>query len=122
MKVIHLSEAVSSFHKVFKEVHGLKQKVVIWQVFQGHRSICDSLLVSYNHELRILNVLPGDSEIILSHPLYFYLEDQQIIFKSTVESRNAASISVRWPSELHLLDEEENIKIKKGNSPRFLES
>ena len=116
MKVIHLNEAVSSFQKVFKEVQGLKQKVVIWQVLQGHRSICDTLLVSYNQELRILDVLPGDSEVILSHPLYFYLEDQQIIFKSTVESRNAASISVRWPAELQFLDEEENIKIKNVKS------
>ncbi len=112
MKVIHLHEAVSSFQKIFKEVHGLKQKIVFWQVFQGHRNVCESLLVSYNHESRTLNFLPGDSEIILSHPLYFYLEGQQAIFKSSVESRNATNIVVKWPLEIHLLDEEENIKIK----------
>ncbi len=115
MKVIHLNEAMVSFQKIFKEVHGLKQKIVIWQVFQGHRSISESLLVSYNHETRTLNLLPGDSEIILSHPLYFYMEGQQAIFKTTVESRNASHIVVKWPLEIHLLDEEENIKIKNGN-------
>lgn len=115
MKVITLNEGISSFQKIFKEVHGLKQKVVIWQVFQGHRTICESLLISYNHEERLLHLLPADSEIILSHPLYFYLEGQQAIFKTTVESRNASAIIVKWPLEIHLMDEEENIKIKKSS-------
>lgn len=115
MKVINLNEGISSFHKIFKEVQGLKQKVVFWQVFQGHRTICESLLVSYSHETRILGFLPGDSEIILSHPLYFYLEDQQVIFKTSVESRTATAINVKWPQELHLLDENDPLPDLKRN-------
>jgi hypothetical protein len=122
MKVIHLDEAISSFQKIFKEVHGLKQKVVFWQVFQGHRTICESLLISYNHESRLLNLLPGDSEIILSHPLFFYLEDQQVIFKSTVESRNATNIVVKWPPEIHLLDEKDEIPAMKNRVQTFWSS
>jgi hypothetical protein len=122
MKVIHLDEATSSFQKIFKEVHGLKQKVVFWQVFQGHRTICEPLLISYNHQFRSLNLLPGDSEIISSHPLFFYFEDQQVIFKSTVESRNATNIVVKWPPEIHLLDEADEIPVLKNRVQTFWSS
>lgn len=114
MKVITADQGLASFRKIFKEMQEHKQKVVFWQVLHGHRTVCETVLISSMVDAQLLSFLPPDQDFILSHPIFFYVEDQQLIFKAQVESQGAKTITVNYPAEIRLLDQDDE-------APKFLD-
>ncbi len=116
MKVLNPEPGFSSYLKIFKEVQSLKQKVVVWQVTPQGRVVCETLLLSYSPETMTLNILPGEQPLNPALPLYFYLEAEQVIFKSKVENVSPKYITAGFPNEMRILDEsEESITFKKNH-------
>lgn len=116
MKVLNPEPGFSSYLKIFKEVQGNKQKVVVWQVTPQGRVISDTLLVSHSAETMTLNILPGNESLNPGLPLYFYFEIEQVIFKSKIENVGATYITAGFPNEMRILDEsEESINFKKNH-------
>ena len=116
MKVLNPEPGFSSYLRIFKEVQGLKQKVVVWQVTPLGRVVCDTLLISYSADNMTINILPGTETLNPGLPLYFYLEEEQVIFKSKIESIGAKFIAVGFPREMRILDEsEESVNFKKNH-------
>lgn len=106
MKVITPEAGLASYRKIFKEMQDRKQKVVFWQLYQGKRTICETLLVSFDTETQQLSFLPPSEEFLQSVDVFFYVEDQQLIFKSRVARETGSTFSVKLPSEIKLLDED----------------
>lgn len=116
MKLLTPEPGFSSYLKIFKEVQSLKQKVVAWQVTPQGRVVCETFLVSYSLETMTLNILPGTEPLNQGLPLYFYLEDEQVIFKSKIESIGSKFITAGFPNEMRILDEsEESITFKRNH-------
>lgn len=117
MKVINPDPAYASYVRIFKEVQGLKQKVVVWQLTpQGQRTVCETLLISYNVEAKSLNLLPPAESLDAGLPLYFYIEASEVIFKSTITSLTQTSMTASFPNEMRALDEsEESVNFKKNH-------
>lgn len=109
MKVITPDAGLASYKKIFKEMQDQKQKVVFWQVYQGKRTISETVLVSSNAEAQLMNYLPPDQEFVLSLPVFFYVEDQALIYKAQVEALTQTSLSLKFPLEMKLLDAESEV-------------
>ncbi len=116
MKLINPETGYLNYVKIFREVQK-GHKVVIWQVEEaGKRRVCETLLVSYNVDNKLMHFLPGDEILEFSLPVYFYIESEQIIFKSSIISLTPSDISVLFPAEMRLLDEsDESMNFKKNH-------
>lgn len=114
MKVLTPEKDFSSFQKIFKEMQKKNQKIVFWQVSHGHRTICETHLISYNPEDRKLFFKRPDQDFLLALPIYFYDEAQELIFKSSGEIVTPDHIEVKFPAELRLLDAEADAALIKG--------
>lgn len=117
MKVITPDQGYSSFLKIFKEVQGLKQKVVIWQLSDvGKRIVSETLLISYSADTKSLNLLPPSESLNPAVPLYFFIDASEVIFKSKIENVSPKFVSVSFPAEIRKLDDsEESINFRKNH-------
>lgn len=116
MKVINPDSGYLSYVRILRDVQK-GQKVVVWQVEEaGKRRVCETLLVSYNVDNKLMHFLPGEVELLPQLPVYFYFESEQVIFKSSIVSMSASDISVLFPAEMRLLDEpDEALNFKKNH-------
>ncbi len=106
MKLITPDSGYLSYEKIFKVVQAQKQRVVIWQIHEsGHRTIYESELISYSADSKILYFQPPKEEIRKALPLYFYLEEQGVIFKSQMEEASTAHLTVGFPNEMRQVEE-----------------
>ncbi len=117
MKVITPEQGFSSFLNIFKEVQGLKQKVVVWQLVEGgRRVITDTLFISYSGDTKTINILPPAEVLNPTLPLYFFIDASEVIFKSKIQVMGTKFIAVDFPNEIRKLDEsEESIAFKKNH-------
>ncbi len=117
MKVITPDQGYSSFLKIFKEVQGLKHKVVVWQLGEaGRRNVGETLFISYSGDTKTINVLPVTVELNPTLPLYFFIEASEVIFKAKIESMGLKFIAVDFPNEIRTLDDsEESINFRKNH-------
>lgn len=117
MKVITPDQGYSSFLKIFKEVQGLKHKVVIWQLGEGGRRIVsETVFISYSGDTKTINLLPVPEALNPALPLYFFIEASEVIFKARIESMGQKFIAVDFPNEIRTLDDsEESIRFQKNH-------
>ncbi len=116
MKVINPDSGYLSYVRILREVQK-DHKVVIWQVEEsGKRTICETLLVSFNVDNKTMHFLPAEEPLEFGLPVYFYFESEQVIFKSTILSLSPTDVSVLFPAEMRLLDEpDEALNFKKNH-------
>lgn len=102
-----------AYQKIFKQVMSNHSSLVAWQLLaSGERKITSTYLNSFYMESSILHfTLPGIS-LDPQLPLYFYAEDGQFIFKSTIKEMKANVLSVVLPLEIRLLEEPDVTFIK----------
>lgn len=112
MKIISSNSA--QYGMVFSRLLESQCEVVVWQINPENqkRNVTESVLKKKSDMLYFL--LPigvtFDSEL----PVYFYIEDGQIIFKSQFLEYADANFCVAAPSELKFLDLPESETIKRG--------
>jgi hypothetical protein len=88
----------------------------MWQVTDQGRTVCETLLVSYSVDNKLLNFLPPPEKINPALAVYFYVEEQEVIFKGLLEKVTPAAVSVSFPAEIRLLDEEDEIASFRKNN------
>lgn len=117
MKVITPDQGFSSFLKIFKEVQGLKHKVVVWQLGEGGRRIVgETLFISYSGDTKTINLLPVHETLNPELPLYFFIEASEVIFKSRIDTIGQKFIAVDFPNEIRTLDDsEESLTFRKNH-------
>jgi hypothetical protein len=117
MKVITPDQGFSSFLKIFKEVQGLKHKVIVWQLGEGgRRTVGETLFISYSGDTKTINILPTPEVLNPTLPLYFFIEASEVIFKAKIESMGMKFVAVSFPNEIRTLDDsEESITFRKNH-------
>lgn len=124
MKVIKSETDLQAFDKLFKKLMLGSLEVVIWQnsVKTGERQIVYSRLRSFDlaagklfFDLRTKETVEADQ------PLYCYVKDEHLIFKSEIQDVTATNISASLPFEVKYLDDtadlSEILKLSSKYSP-----
>lgn len=118
MKSIHPDTDPQAYEKLFKQVQTAKSPVVVWQVFpeNGKRVVNDTTITSFDLDLQVLYLSSVNDFLDPSLPLFFYSEEQNAIFKSSVREVKDDFFSTDFPNEIKLLDmpDFDAIKIKTG--------
>lgn len=110
MKVINAESGFLVYQKIFKQQVTNQSKLVAWQASpdSGKRVVADCKLHSFHMESQKLQCELQDSVWFnVELPLFFYLEDGQIIFKTQIQEMKDQFISCGLPQEMKLLDEPE---------------
>lgn len=111
MKVIKSdSLGDNSYQQLFIDIQTSYSKVVIWQLDPGtsKRNVIESKLNSYSPEIGLLYFnLSSNDKIESELPLYFYSELGQLLFKSQIEEMRSDIFSIRVPSEMKVLEEDD---------------
>lgn len=116
MKVLSLHVELPIYQKVFNQLKASKSPVVIWQVFpeKGERVINEATLLSYDLEGQLLNLSLLNHFLDPKLPVYCYVEDQCLIFKSTVQAIKDDQFSTLFPQQMKVLEEEDFHLIKSN--------
>ncbi len=116
MRTIKLETDTTDFQKIFKELKATRASVVTWQLDDsGKRSILSARLISFHIDAGKLHFeFIEDGKISSTLPLYSYVEDSQLIFKSKVLDLNGRKFSVTVPDEIRLLDEPDVTDVRKN--------
>lgn len=111
MKVIKSdSSGVQILKKILKEIHSHDCTLIIWQFNPEtkERRISESKINSVQFEDGKLNLIrPREYDMSSNLPLYFYSEEEQVIFKSEITELKDNLFSVQSPLEIKLLDEDD---------------
>lgn len=115
MKVIKSDSGFLIYQKIFKHLQLNRSQLVIWQVLDsGERLISDSCLNSFHFESSLLHFEKSfNFAPVLDAPLFCYCEDEQFIFKTSIQDIKDAVFSVILPPEIKLL-EESDVNVIKG--------
>lgn len=106
MRVIKSDSGFLAYQKIFRHVMSANSRVVVWQVLaSGERRVGSSFLTSYHLENSIMFFSITDGKMDDSLPVYFYSEEGQFIFKSSIQENKGTAISVSIPPEIKLLEE-----------------
>jgi hypothetical protein len=118
MKILNPRDDLQSFEKVFKQLKTSKSQLVIWQVFpeNGKRVVHHTVLNSYDFAGQLLNLSSVNDFLDPALPLFCYVEDQALIFKSNVREIKDDSFTTLFPSVIKQLEEGdfETIKSQLG--------
>jgi hypothetical protein len=112
------SSGVYIYKKILKDIHSHECKIIIWQFNPEtkERRISESKINSVHLESGVLNFIrPENYDLKSELPLYFYSEEEQVIFKSEIRELMEKNFSIHTPSEIKLLDEED-VTIVSGTS------
>ncbi len=108
MKVIKSDTGFLAYQKIFKRIHSANAIFVVWQLLpeSNKRNVFDSHMLSFHPESGLLYFnRPATAQINPSLAVYFYSEEGQFIFKTDIHELRSQSISLRYPSEMRLLEE-----------------
>ena len=108
MRVIEKEKDLATFQKIFKQLQN-GQGLLIWQISDdGKRDVCDSKLESFHLSSRKIRfILQSSNNFSIGSTVYCYSEEQQLIFKTSVEELKETHFIGPYPEEIRLLDESE---------------
>lgn len=105
MKVIKSDSGFLAFQKIFKLIHSNQYPLVLWQNTEdGSKLIIHSFLNSFNLESAQLHFDKNISEV-REGTIFCYCENEQFIFKTSVQSIKDAVFTAEVPVEIKLLEE-----------------
>lgn len=115
------SSGIEYYQKILRHIHASSSDLLVWQVLPetGKRNIAHSRLSSYHFESGLMHLKLSTGHGIVSHlPLYCYLEDEQLIFKTEIREAQVEAFTVGLPLEIKLLEEPDVdvIKVSSGIS------
>lgn len=113
------SSGIHHYQEILKHIHASSSDLLIWQVLPetGKRNIAHSRLSSYHLETGLMHLKLSTGHSNVSHlPLYCYLEEEQLIFKTEIREAQIEAFTVGLPLEIKLLEEPDVnvIKISSG--------
>lgn len=118
MKILQPGPDFESYKKIFQKMLGSKSPLIIWQVFpeNGKRGIHETFLTSFDLNLQTLMLTGVEEFLDPSLPVFCYLEDQSLIFRSQINEIKDDSITLVLPSEIKHLDlaDVDELKVKTG--------
>lgn len=115
MNIIKKETGSDRYKKVFDRLINESIVVVTWQLDPetGQRRITESSLNEYNLQNDTLDFLfISDEGLEYSLPVYFYVENDELIFKCSIKEVTPLSVSMTVPLEIHFLEEAEVKAIK----------
>lgn len=105
MKVINPETGFLAYQKMFSHMQANQTPLVIWQVRGEKRVVSETVLTSYHLDSKLLYVSHTSSmEFTESLPLYCYVEDGLIIFKTSLNEVKGANLCMALPTEIKLLE------------------
>jgi len=124
MKVIKSETDLLAFDKIFKKLMLGSVEVIVWQnsLKTGERQIVYSRLRSFDLTSgKLFFDLRSKEKVEPTQPLYCYVKEEHLIFKSEIQEVSAAAITANLPFEVKFLDDTEDlaeiIKLSSKNSP-----
>lgn len=114
MKILNPRDDFQSFEKVFKQLKTAKSQLVIWQVFpeNGKRVVHHTILNSYDSDRQLLNLSSVNDFLDPALPLFCYVEEQALIFKSNVREIKDDFFTTLFPSVIKKLENDDFEVIK----------
>lgn len=119
MKVINSKQDHLKYLKIFRKLRETNANIVVWQLFpeNGRRVVADSVLKSFSEGRKILSFSSVKEFLDPSLPLYFYIDEGQFIFKSSLKDSTEEELLANFPTEIKLLDENE-VEVVRTNIGR----
>src|SRR5690349_6246826 len=101
MKILSPNDSEQSYQKVFKQMKSARHQVVIWQVFpeNGKRVVNSTVLSSFDLESQLLNLSSVNDFLDPALPVYCYVKEEGIIFKSNVREVKDDFFTTLFPAE-----------------------
>lgn len=120
MKILKLDTGFRAFQKLFQYLVSNSSDIVAWQTLFNEKKVCKVQMTSFNPEAQTLhfNLLEEES-FDPAFAFYFYAEAGQLIFKSEAIAFKPKSFSIFYPQEIHLIGEEEVVKIHQQLGERI---
>jgi hypothetical protein len=115
MNIIKLDSGRERFEKIFHKLRSESTLLVTWQVLSdGKRNITESSLLDVQFEENLLQfIFLSEGDLDPSLPIYFYCEDDEVIFKTNIKEIEPTHVGMELPKEIHFLEEAE-VKILKS--------
>lgn len=118
MRVVNSDTGFLYFQKIFKQLMVDQSTIVVWQISpdNGKRQVRNSKINSLNFENGKLFLEIFDADIRGELPLYCFVEDGALIFKSKVMDVLDKSLGISIPQEIKALEESEveDLKVTIG--------
>jgi len=118
MNILQPGPEFETYQKIFQKMLGSKSPLIIWQVFpeNGKRGIHETFLTSFDLNLQTLSLTGVEEFLDPSLPVFCYLEDQSLIFRSQVNEIKDDLLTLVFPQEIKLLEmnDVEDLKTKIG--------
>ena len=123
MRVIKSETGFLLYLKIFKQLAAYQTKIILWQISpdSGGRQISETHVNSFNLETKkVFFELSGAGLLRQQLPIYGYIEDGALIFKTFIEDIRDKTLCLKVPDEISLLEENEmsemDRKIAQGTS------
>ncbi len=110
MKDIRFETGFLIYKKIFKQLVAYQSKVVLWQISpeSGSRQITETHVNSFNFETKHLYFEHNARKFLKATlPVYGYVEEGALIFKTTIEPSSDNNLTLRVPDQISLIQEEE---------------
>lgn len=121
MNVIKLESGLERYHSVFNRLINESVVLVTWQLDpeSGKRIITESTVAEFrpqNDDVKYHFI--SEESLVPTLPVYFYVENDELIFKSFIREVSDLYVSMTLPLEIHFLEEAEVkvIRTKPGLS------
>lgn len=113
MKVITAETDFLAYQKIFRYLKANHCQLVVWQSITGKREVSQSFLNSFHTESKLLHFDLNGAKFSPSHPIFCYIEEGQIIFKTTVHEVADRYLSLEVPQEMRIIEETEEKVIRQ---------
>lgn len=122
MKIINPDSGFLSYEKPFKQIQSAKSLLIVWQVFpeNGKRVVNETTLTSYDLTTQVLYLSSVNDFLDPSLPLFFFAEEQNLIFKANVVEVKDDYFSTSFPAEMKVI-EVADFQVIKTNTGMDLE-
>lgn len=105
MKVISADFGFLVYQKIFHYHTMNRVPLVVWQNIGSERKVSKTTIHSFNLETHLIHLEKiSDLEIDQGLPVYFYSQNSQLIFKSSVVEKRESNLSISVPTEIKILD------------------
>ena len=108
MKVINSDTGFLAYQKIFSSLMANQVPLMVWQVASetGKRSVSETKISAFSLESKSLHLeCKKEFPIDPGQLMYFYSQEAQLIFKTSLQEMRDLNFSVSIPSEIQLLDE-----------------
>ncbi len=116
MNVIKIETGLDRYRTVFNRLIDESVVLVSWQVdpASGQRMITEASVTEYHPQKNQIHFLfISDEDLEPSLPVYFYVENDELIFKTSIQEITPLYVSMNLPLEIHFLEEAE-VKVIRG--------